>query len=61
MESRYQKISKITYDHSDVSVPTWVSAQTYQVWAHFKALNGAVLMDPSKILSFFISSLSAAL
>ena len=40
-----------------------VSAETYQVRAHFKALNEAVLMVHTKILDIFppISSLSAAL
>ena len=39
-----------------------MSAETYQVGAHFKALHEAVLMALSKILEIFsISSLSAAL
>ena len=40
-----------------------MSAETYQVGAHFKALNESVLMAPSKILENFFSilSLSAAL
>ena len=36
MESRYQKISKITYDHLEVSVPTWARHCTAVEWAGFE-------------------------